>query len=121
MPEEPAPGVLKGGSSCQVYGQPLEGSVPFLPLSHILLKGIKGLQLVSSHTGCQPGLFEGGDALDAGIHHLVGALWDAGNDGQHRVRGMDTQRRPMGPLQTTNKRTLCKDSTFGRCRMTGEC
>ena len=110
MPNEPAPGVLKGRSSCQVYGQPLKGLVPFVPLSNILLKGIKGQQLVGSHTGCEPGLFEGGDTLDAGIHHLVGAPWDAGNDSQHRVRGVTPQRRPTGSLQTTKNRARRGDS-----------
>lgn len=114
MPNEPAPGVLKGGSSCQVYGQPLKGLVPFLPLGNILLKGIKGQQLVGSHTGCEPGLCKGWDALDAGIHHLVGALWDAGNDSQHRVGDITPQGRPTGPLHTTKTRDLWGDSMYAQ-------
>lgn len=118
MPDEFAPGVLKGGSSCQVYSQPLKGLVPLVALSDILLKGMKGLQLVGSRTGCEPGLCDGGDALDAGIHHLVGALWDAGNDSQYRVRSITPQRGPAGALQTTNKSTLPGDSMHARCIMT---
>ena len=102
MANEPAPGVLEGWSTCQVHGQPLEGLVPFAPLGAILVKGIEGQQLVGSHTGCQPGLFESGDALDAGIHDLVSALGDAGDDSQHRVRRVTTQRGLP--------RTLCRQS-----------
>lgn len=111
MSDEPAPGLLKGRRSCQVNGQPLKGLVPFVPLGDILLKGIEGQQLVGSQAGSEPGLLQGGDALDAGIHHLVGALGDAGNDSQHRVRPTAPKRRPPGPLHTAKPRLHLQDTT----------
>lgn len=55
---------------------------------------------MGSHTCCQPGLLQGGDAPDAGVHHLGGAPGGAGDDGQHRVEGVSPKRGAPGTLHT---------------------
>lgn len=102
MVDELAPGVLKGSIPSQVEGQALEGLVGLPPLGDLLVEGVQGQQLVGSQACYEPGLLEGGDAPDAGVHHLGGALGDAGNDRQHRVGGVAPQRGTPGPLHTVH-------------------
>ena len=91
MTYELAPGLLECSSSCQVYMQPVKGLVSFSALGHSLPKGIEGQQLVSSNAGREPGLFQGWNALDAGVHDLVGAAEAVGDDSEHRVAAAPSQ------------------------------
>lgn len=85
MANELAPGLLKYNASCQMHMESLKSLVPFASLGHLLSKGIKGLQLVGAAAGHQPGLLDCCNALDAGIHDLVGAADAIGYDRQHWV------------------------------------